>query len=291
MLAPEDVLTPQAAKEIKKKHATIGPYDFKSGLTTGGPDDVFLAKSEPEIIRARQKNKGALIVVGVLGHKPRRALLDKKTRQFLTNSEVESGGVQANVAATLRAAASLLSATPYDPHNPEHRAEFATKLKHRLESAGFKLEDKRSRGEEDIYTFQHRKDPGLIVKVMTSSAGGKMREKAADAIRVMMFYQQRRHGDKKVIPIVPPTPPQMKAIGRDPKMGYAPIIKRMPGTPIDKLVERVVSRAREAYIIVNELERCNQCTAPMAFKKMKKGDPIKRYCAELCWTAKQEQKR
>ena len=113
-----------------------------------------------------------------------------------------------------------------------------------------------------------------------------MRDKNTDAIRVMMFYQQRRHGDNKVIPIVPPTPPQMKARGKDAKRGYTSVIKRMPGTPIDKMVERVVERARYAYQIVNELERCRSCTAPMAFKKMKGNDPVKRYCAELCWTNK-----
>jgi hypothetical protein len=191
-----------------------------------------------------------------------------------------------HLAQSLRAAAMTLASTPYDPDNAEHRKEFADKLKGRLESSGFKLAEKRSRGEEDAYVFTHRKDPGLSIKVLTSSAGGQMREKGADAIRVLMLYTQQRHGEKKTIPIVPPTPASMKARGKDGKMGWVSIIKRMPGTPIDKLVDRVIERARYAYKIVNELERCSSCSAPMAFKKMTNKDPVKRYCAELCWTNK-----
>lgn len=165
---------------------------------------------------------------------------------------------------TLRiAAAALLGSTKlYDPSNPSDRKELATQIKARLESAGFKL-DPSSRG-EDVYLFQHRKDPGLHIKIYTSIYGGAARAKAADAIRVVMLYQQQRSEEKKVIP-----------------MGKMPIVKRSPKSTVETLVERVVDRAREAYKAINSVDRCSACQAPRATSKAGK-----KYCAELCWTHK-----
>jgi hypothetical protein len=167
-----------------------------------------------------------------------------------------------SVSDTLRSAAAVLlgSTKLYDPSDPSDRMELARQLKQRLEAAGFKL-DPSGRGEEDVYEFIHRKDPGLKIKVYTSIYKGSTRAKAADAIRVVMLYQQQRTAEKKVVP-----------------MGKMPIVKRSPKSTIETLVERVVDRARDAYKEINNVERCTKCQAPRATSKAGK-----KYCAELCW--------
>lgn len=169
-----------------------------------------------------------------------------------------------SASAALRdAAAALLgSAGPYNPDDPSDRMELAAQLKKRLEAAGFKLDP--GRNGEDVYVFQHRKDPGLHIKIYTSIYRGATRAKAKDAIRVVMLYQQQRNAEKKVIP-----------------MGKMPIVKRSTKSTIETIVERVVDRAREAYKTVNSVDRCKKCSAPMATSKA--GKP---YCAEVCWLDK-----
>ena len=78
------------------------------------------------------------------------------------------------------------------------------------------------------------------------------------------LYQQQRADEKRIVP-----------------MGKMPIVKRSPKSTIETLVERVVSRARDAYKEVNNVERCSACQAPRATSKAGKG-----YCAELCWKNK-----
>ena len=166
-----------------------------------------------------------------------------------------------SVSSTLRAAAaSLHGGKTYDPEDPSDRRELADRLKKRLEAAGFKLDTSRNSG-EDVYVFQHRKDPGLFLKLYTSVYRGTTRAKAQDAIRVTMLYQQQRTKEKTVIPL-----------------GKMPIVKRSPKSTIDQIVERVVDRARDAYKKINDVERCTKCQAPMAVSKLGK-----KYCAELCW--------
>ena len=163
-------------------------------------------------------------------------------------------------AAFSMAEAHLISANLYDPSDPEDRALLARTIERDLKKAGFKL-DPNSRGSEDVYIFRHRKDPGLYLKVYTSIAGGQVRAKAADAIRVIMLYDQQRNEDPKTIPI-----------------GKMPIIKRSPKSTIEQLAARVMDRARDGYTKMNKIDRCSKCRAPMALSKAKKP-----YCAETCW--------
>jgi len=146
----------------------------------------------------------------------------------------------------------------YDPEDRASRQELASLVTDRLKGAGFKLLP--SHG-EDVYQFQHRKDPGLRVLVYTSIWNGEMRLKAKDAIRVVVLYDQKRNREKKTVPL-----------------HSLPIVKRSPKSTVQELVERVVDRARDAYRFANEVDRCHKCTAPIAISKA--GKP---YCAEICW--------
>ncbi len=147
----------------------------------------------------------------------------------------------------------------YDPYNIEHRKALAQGIEQGLKKAGFKkLENQRG---EDVYTFTHRKDPGLHLKVFTSIKDGQVRVKDADAIRVVMLYQQQRNKEKRVIPI-----------------GKMPIVKRSPKSTVETLVKRVIDRARDGYVKMNKVDRCEKCRAPKATAKSKQ-----QHCAERCW--------
>lgn len=160
----------------------------------------------------------------------------------------------------LREVRHLLSANElYDPSSLAHRKELAQRITEGLTKAGFKKDDN-ARG-EDVFIFTHRKDPGLKLKVYTSIKNGQVRSKDADAIRVVMIYEQQRSKDRKVVPI-----------------GKMPIVKRSPKSTVDQLVKRVIDRARDGYVQMNKVKRCNKCKAPMAKSKAKKD-----YCAETCW--------
>jgi putative addiction module killer protein len=172
----------------------------------------------------------------------------------------------------------LLSAgTAYDPENPAHRTELAQKLTQKLGEIGFKLSGDRTRdpgreyggfkGKEDVYVFQHRKDPGLEVQVFTSvTAGGSVRAKGADAIRVCLVYKNKakQQGTES-------------EEARQYDLGSACRVYRTG--EIDNIVERTVERAREMYKAANLVERCQDCSSPMATSKQGK-----KFCSEVCWT-------
>lgn len=172
----------------------------------------------------------------------------------------------------------LLSAgTAYDPENPAHRTELAQKLTQKLGEIGFKLSGDRTRdpgreyggfkGKEDVYVFQHRKDPGLEVQVFTSvTAGGSVRAKGADAIRVCLIYKNKakQQGTES-------------EEARQYDLGSACRVYRTG--EIDNIVERTVERAREMYKAANLVERCQDCSSPMATSKQGK-----KFCSEVCWT-------
>ena len=172
----------------------------------------------------------------------------------------------------------LLSAgTVYDPENPAHRIELAKKLTQKLGELGFKLSGDRTRdpgreyggvkGKEDVYVFQHRKDPGLEVQVFTSvTADGSVRAKGADAIRVCLIYKNKakQQGTES-------------EEARQYDLGSACRVHRTG--EIDNIVERTVERAREMYMAANLVERCQGCSSPMATSKQGK-----KYCGEVCWT-------
>lgn len=173
----------------------------------------------------------------------------------------------------------VISGAAYDPENPAHRAELAQKLTQKLGDAGFKLSEDRTRdpgryygsfkGKEDVYVFQHRKDPGLEVQVFTSvTSGGSVRAKGADAIRVCLVYKNK---------IKQKNPEAEEARQYD--LGSACRVYRTGD--IDNIVERTVERAREMYKAANEVERCPRCRAPMAISK--KGN---KFCTEVCFLNK-----
>lgn len=172
----------------------------------------------------------------------------------------------------------VIAGTSYDATNPAHRAELAAKLKQKLEAIGFTLSTDRSRdpgrlygqgykGREEVYVFKHRKDPGLEVQVFTSIAGGgEVRSKGADAIRVCLVYKNKaKQADSE------------SAEARQYNLASECRVNRVGD--IDDIVERTVSRAREAYKKANQVERCRDCTAPMALSQAGK-----QFCAEVCWT-------
>ena len=190
------------------------------------------------------------------------------------------------IARTLRAAAArlegglVLSGMKYDPESASHRQELADKMKEKLGAAGFKLSTDRTRdpgrqygggfkGKEEVWVFQHRKDPGLEVQVFTSiTSGGEVRSKGADAIRVCLIVKNKAK-------LADPKSPDAKQYD----LGSECRVYRTGD--IDNIVERTVERARDAYKKANEVERCRDCQAPMATSKAGK-----RFCSEVCWLQK-----
>jgi uncharacterized protein YjeT (DUF2065 family) len=192
------------------------------------------------------------------------------------------------IARTLRAAANrlegglMLSAgMKYDPENPAHREELANKMKEKLGAAGFKLSTDRTRdpgrqyggggwkGKEEVWVFQHRKDPGLEVQVFTSiTSGGSVRSKGADAIRVCLVVKNKAK-------LADPNSPDAKQYD----LGSECRVHRTGD--IDDIVDRTVERARDAYRRANEVERCSRCSAPLATSKAGK-----KFCSEVCWLKK-----
>ena len=191
------------------------------------------------------------------------------------------------VARTLRATAARLdgclvlsAGVKYDPENPAHREELANKMKAKLGAAGFKLSTDRTldpgrqygggwKGKEEVWVFQHRKDPGLEVQVFTSiTQGGSVRSKGADAIRVCLIYKNKAKQTGTENPEA-----------RQYDLGSECRVHRTGD--IDDIVERTVERARDAYKRANEVERCGKCSAPMAMSKAGKA-----FCSEVCWLPK-----
>lgn len=179
---------------------------------------------------------------------------------------------------SIRAGIMLSAGVKYDPQNQAHRTELADKLKTRLGEAGFKLSEDRTRdpgrrygsgykGREEVFVFQHRKDPGLEVQVFTSIVtGGEVRSKGADAIRVCLVYKNKAK-------ITNPESEDAKQYD----LGSECRVHRTGD--IDDIVERTVQRARDAYTRANQVDRCKKCGAPMAMSKAGKS-----YCSEVCWT-------
>ena len=191
------------------------------------------------------------------------------------------------IARSLRAAVArlegglMLSAgMKYDPENPAHRQELADKMKAKLGAAGFKLSTDRTRdpgrqygggfkGKEEVWVFQHRKDPGLEVQVFTSiTQGGSVRSKGADAIRVCLVVKNKAK-------LADPNSPDAKQYD----LGSECRVHRTGD--IDDIVDRTVERARDAYRRANEVERCSRCSAPLATSKAGK-----KFCSEVCWLKK-----
>lgn len=175
----------------------------------------------------------------------------------------------------------LSAGVKYDPENPAHRKELADKMKEKLSAAGFKLSTDRTRdpgrrygqsgwkGKEEVWVFNHRKDPGLEVQVFTSiTDGGSVRSKGADAIRVCLVYKNKAKQQN-------PESEEARQYG----LGSECRVHRTGD--IDDIIERTVERARDAYKRANEVERCRHCGAPMATSKAGK-----KFCSEVCWTKK-----
>ena len=194
----------------------------------------------------------------------------------LSDDEAAKLGISGSVRAGLMLSAGM----KYDPENQAHRQELADKMKEKLGAAGFKLSTDRTRdpgrqygggfkGKEEVWVFQHRKDPGLEVQVFTSiTSGGEVRSKGADAIRVCLVYKNKAK--------------QTGTENPDAKQYDLGSECRVHRTgDIDDIVERTVERARESYKKANEVERCRDCQAPMATSKAGK-----RFCSEVCWTKK-----
>jgi len=196
------------------------------------------------------------------------------------------------VAKTLRtAAAALVKGMAFDVDNPAQRAELAEKLQQKLGAIGFKPSTRRTRdkgrsygkerwqGQELVLTFQHRKDPGLVINVFTSITKGKetVRGKGADAIRICTEYETKalREGKEegafstgKLVFQRPLNPKE--------EVSQCTIHRR--ANSVDDIVERVVNRARMAYKALNIVKRCGKCQAPVALSKAGK-----EYCSETCW--------
>jgi len=169
------------------------------------------------------------------------------------------------------------AATKYNADDATSRTELATKLKERLGEAGFKLSEDRTRdpgrtysgfkGREEVFVFQHRKDPGLEVQVFTSIvSGGEVRSKGADAIRVCLVYKNKAKQEKAD-----------HAEAKQYDLGSECRVNRTGN--IDDIVDRTVERARDAYKRANDVDRCRDCSAPMALSKQGK-----HFCSEVCWT-------
>jgi hypothetical protein len=165
------------------------------------------------------------------------------------------------------------SGEKYDGDNPEHRRALGQKLTEKLGEKGFKLSTERTRdhsrygGQEQVWVFNHRKDPGLEIRVFTSvTPSGQARETGADAIRVCLSYKNKAKQAN---------PDSTEA--REYDLGGSCRVFRTGN--IDDIVERTVDRAREAYIKANEVARCPKCKAPMAISQRTN----KPFCSETCW--------
>lgn len=85
-LSPETVLTPDSAKALRKKKASIGPYDFKPDAMKS---PLFYAETSKEALEVQATLPGTLMVVGAVGSKQVYALVTKD-RQFVTKSMLEA---------------------------------------------------------------------------------------------------------------------------------------------------------------------------------------------------------
>lgn len=85
-LAPEAVLSSESAKAIRKKKASIGPYEFKPDALKG---DMFYSETSQEAVEVQKQVKDSLLVVGTAGAKKVYALVTKD-RQFITKQMLEA---------------------------------------------------------------------------------------------------------------------------------------------------------------------------------------------------------
>lgn len=85
-LSPEAVLTPDSAKSLRKKKASIGPYDFQQDALKS---KLFYAETSKDAIEVQSVLPGTLLVTGVVGSKKIYALVTKD-RQFVTKDMLEA---------------------------------------------------------------------------------------------------------------------------------------------------------------------------------------------------------
>lgn len=150
-------------------------------------------------------------------------------------------------------ATDLDPATTYDPASGLHRRALALQLQAMLREAGFAHEPTRPGREEVWARYPHEQ---IALLVYTSIAGGAVRAKDADAIRVVAVYRAR---DGKERPIV-----------REHRTFRT-------GT-LGAVVDRTRDRMRDAWKAAARPGRCKRCGAPTFTSKA--GNTV---CAEICW--------
>jgi hypothetical protein len=258
---------------LKKKVKTIAAAARSTAKRLSGGENMMLG---PGVTIIDAKKLEATLSAYIRDYGNQNGIWMAQHTFNLSDDEAAKLGISGSVRAGLMLSAGM----KYDPENPAHRQELADKMKAKLGAAGFKLSTDRTRdpgreygggfkGKEEVWVFQHRKDPGLEVQVFTSiTQGGAVRSKGADAIRVCLVVKNKAK-------LADPNSPDAKQFD----LGSECRVHRTGD--IDDIVERTVERARDAYKRANEVERCRDCQAPMATSKAGK-----RFCSEVCWTKK-----
>lgn len=114
----------------------------------------------------------------------------------------------------------------------------AAAIRERVAAAGFRLLPGSSR-EEEVYERPHDKDDRYVIRVYTSILRGadEARDCGADAIRVVaLFVDGKFNYPPKTVPI-------FKAV-RVHRTGS-----------VEKVLDRMIERAREAYMVCNQHRR------------------------------------
>lgn len=117
-----------------------------------------------------------------------------------------------------------------------------------LQNAGFTQVPPRTSDEELLFERKHNHDAELSVRVFTTipGAGAKARACGEDAIRVGLFAAGKTHPEAKTARWVP--------------IFWATKVLRTGS--VEKVIERTIERAREAYAQANlcvRRGRCKQC--------------------------------
>lgn len=147
-----------------------------------------------------------------------------------------------------------MPAHKYDPASVSDRKTLAAALKAVLAKGGLTPDAARSEREEEVW--MRRASDKITLAVFTSIEGGAVREKAADAIRVVLFYR-RDDGQRRTLV-------DAKRVHR---VGA-----------IDDIVARVRARCVEVWEAGKRPPRCKRCSAPLVMSKNER-----LVCIEACW--------
>ena len=151
----------------------------------------------------------------------------------------------------------------YNPDSTADRIELATRVEQTLLNAGFFEEwhgEVRDPTKEKTYTRQVV--DGIRIVVYTSIVGDRVRSTGKDAIRVVLVYTSER-------------------LGKDRGIGKETRIHRTG--EVSAILERMLTRMRNAWTAGKRPCRCPQCNAPTF--KAKSGKDV---CADLCWKTTEE---